>query len=321
MSKLAPALVVATALALAITGCTGTSSPPAPGGDGELIPVSVALVAVGGSAPVFVAEQQGFFEAEGLDVEIREVAGPAAVASLQNGEVQFASLGATVVATAVSQGIPLRVISGRTQTPDSDAADESAIVVMPGSGIEDAADLAGMKVATQTLSSQNTLMARAAIDNLGGDSEAVEFVDIALPDMMSALRSGAVDAAVGAEPFVTTMVDEGAERIFGVGYNASDNSIPIGVMATRTDFADSDSETVAAFVRAFARAVDWILEDEDRFREALPDLVALTPEQASHAVLPTFSVEVSEAGMADLVDALRRYGLVTNDVDMAALLP
>jgi len=323
-SKRIIAAAVVGVAALIVAGCAGQSTPAASseGSDGnELTPVSVALVKVAGSAPVFIADQEGFFEAEGLDVTIREVPGPAAVAALQSGEVQFASLGASVVVTALTQNVPLVVVSGRTETAQSDDTDDTAMLVMPDSGITDAADLDGLTVGTQTLTSQNTVMARAAIDNLGGDSKSIDWVDIPLPDLMSALRSGSIKAAAASEPFATTMEADGAVRLFGIGSNAFDAPSPIGVIATQQSFAAENQETVAAFARAFSAAVEWANADESRLRAALPDLVGLPEEHAKTMILPTFTDQVTADGLTALIDALKVHGLIDTEPDMKQLIP
>lgn len=323
--KAVTAIAAACMGALAFAGCGASGTPAqssAAGGDGELTPVSIALVKVAGSAPVFIADQEGFFEAEGLDVTIREVPGPAAVAALQNGEVQFASLGATVVVNAVAQGIPLTVVSGRTQTAQTEETDDTWVMVMPDSGISSAADLDGLTVGTQTLTSQNTLMGRVAVDDLGGDSESIQFVDVPMPDLMAALRSDSIQAAMASEPFVTGMEAAGAERLFGIGYNAFPSEpAPIGVIATQQSYAAENADIVAAFTRAFAAAVDWANEDEERLRAALPDLVGLPAENADAMILPTYTTTVTESGMNDLIDALVAQGFIEEKPATENLIP
>lgn len=316
--------VIATALAVAMLPACSSSAPSTAETStaGELAEVSVALVPVTGSAPIFVAAEQGFFEDEGLDVTIQEVPGPAAVAALQNGEVEFASLGASVVVGAVAQGLPLQVVSSLAHAPQEAEEESTVLMVMPDSGLEDVSSLDGASVATQSLSSQATIMTRAAIDNLGGDSSTVEFIDVPFPDQMSALRSGAVDAAAAVEPFVTAMLDEGAVPLIDISRNAFDVPGPIGVVASLQQTVAEDPDTVAAFSRAYLSAVKWILEDEARFRAALPELVGLTPDQAERMVLPVFREEnVTEQGMQALVDLMIGYELIEQEPDMTLLVP
>lgn len=310
------AIAVMSATAIAAVGCSSAED----GGDGGGS-LSIAIVPVSGSVPVLVAEEQGFFEDEGLDVEIEEVPGPAAVAALQSGEVDLASLGASVVAAAAAQGLPLQVVSGRTKTAETEETDETAIMVPADSGIEDASALTGLTIGTQTLTSQNTLMARNAMVAEGGDPDANEFVDISFPDMAAALRSGSIDAAVSIEPFVSGMEEDGMVRLVGVGHNAFETPAPIGVIAATQEMVAAEEETVEAFRRAFAAAVDWVNDDEERLRETLPELIDLTPEQAETVRLPTFDTEVTREGMQTLVDAMVEWEFVDEAPELDALVP
>jgi NitT/TauT family transport system substrate-binding protein len=325
MLKRSAHCTVVAALAVGATAC-GSSEPSGgssggSSGEGGLAEVNVSLVSLAGSAPIYVAQEQGCFEDAGLSVTIEEVVGPAAVAALQNGQNQFASLGATVVLTAASQGVPLGVVSARTRTADEAEADEQAFMVMPDSDIEGPEDLSGRTVATQTLGSANTLMARATVDQLGGDSSSIEFIDIPFPDMMAALRSGSVDAAAVSEPFVTSMEEAGAVRLFGIGAEAFEESAPIGVIAALQDYIAENPDQVEAFQEAMTCAVEWIQEDEQRFREYLPTITELTPEQAAAMTLPTFTTEIDEDGLQVLTDALLDQGLIETEPNLSELLP
>jgi ABC-type nitrate/sulfonate/bicarbonate transport system substrate-binding protein len=223
--------VVAAALVV-LAGCSAPA--PATDGEAEVVDITLAFVPVAGSAPIYAADQEGFFEDEGLRVTLQEVGGPAAMAALQNGEAQIASLGASVAVTAISQGLPIEVIRGSNATSEPGAdGDPNVVVVMPDSGFEEAADLNGAVVATQTLSSQATIMARSSMDNLGGDSFSVQFLDVPFPDQLGALRSGSVDAAVLTEPFLTAALDEGAVPLFDFGNNAYSEGGPVGLFISR----------------------------------------------------------------------------------------
>jgi NitT/TauT family transport system substrate-binding protein len=317
------AITKVTVVAATLVVLAGCSAPaPATDGEAEVVDITLAFVPVAGSAPIYVADQEGFFEEEGLSVTLQEVGGPAAMAALQNGEAQIASLGASVAVTAISQGLPIEVIRGSNATsePGTDG-DPNVVVVMPDSGFEEAADLNGAVVATQTLSSQATIMARSSMDNLGGDSFSVQFLDVPFPDQLGALRSGSVDAAVLTEPFLTAALDEGAVPLFDFGNNAYSEGGPVGLFISQQEYAAANPEVLEAFNRAMDAALAWTLEDEDRLRAALPGYVGLSVDQAERMLLPVFSAEVSEQGMAELVVAMVRYGIITKAPNMDALLP
>ncbi|MGO2111636.1 MAG: ABC transporter substrate-binding protein, partial [Pseudoclavibacter sp.] len=146
-------------------------------------------------------------------------------------------------------------------------------------------------------------------------------VSISQPDMMPALRSGSVDAAVVAEPFLTMMLGSGATDVIRISSSGFPVRTPIGLTAANTTFSAENPEVIAAINAALEDALAWIHEDEQRFRDALPEYVNVTPEQAASMRMPTFDTTLTEEGMTSLVEAMQKFGFLTTEVDVASLMP
>ncbi|MFE4669008.1 ABC transporter substrate-binding protein [Streptomyces sp. NPDC056716] len=97
--------VIATAVSLtAVAGCGGNASPGA--NDKIIVSVSIAAPA---NAPIFLADEMGFFKDEGLDVTVETIAN----ASLQiaTGKVQFGAVNtSTVIQSTTQEDIDLQQI-------------------------------------------------------------------------------------------------------------------------------------------------------------------------------------------------------------------
>ncbi|MFB7495732.1 ABC transporter substrate-binding protein [Streptomyces sp. NPDC056161] len=94
------------ATAIALTAAAGCSASAAPG-KGEAITISVSIAAPA-NAPVFLADELGYFKDEGLDVKLQTIAN----ASLQiaTGKVQFGAVNTSTVMQAAAQDIKLQEI-------------------------------------------------------------------------------------------------------------------------------------------------------------------------------------------------------------------
>ncbi|MEZ7126346.1 ABC transporter substrate-binding protein [Nonomuraea sp. AD125B] len=88
-----------------------------------------------------------------------------------------------------------------------------AIVVDAKSKIRTAEDLKGKKVAVPNLMVLQTLMLEAVLKQAGLERKNVRRIEITYPMMLDALKSGRVDAAVLAEPFVTLARESRRTRV------------------------------------------------------------------------------------------------------------
>ncbi|WP_210589156.1 ABC transporter substrate-binding protein [Streptomyces sp. GESEQ-35] len=94
------------AVVVGLTAAVGCSASAAPGA-GEAITVSVSIAAPA-NAPIFLADELGYFKDEGLDVKVETIAN----ASLQiaTGKVQYGAVNTSTVIQAATQDIDLQQI-------------------------------------------------------------------------------------------------------------------------------------------------------------------------------------------------------------------
>src|SRR6476661_4353026 len=127
-----------------------------------LIPISEALGAV-------IADKQGFFKAEGLDVEITKFeSGATAVPVLQSGRLDVALSNTVSTLQAIGQGLDAIVLAPgavvRSAPPDT----TTALLALKDS-IKSIKDLEGKRVAVNVINSSAWLHAVAALDKHGVD--------------------------------------------------------------------------------------------------------------------------------------------------------
>jgi ABC-type nitrate/sulfonate/bicarbonate transport system substrate-binding protein len=226
--------------------------------------------------PWRVAVEQGFFEAEGLDVQYNEdnpqgVAGRAKDYADRWKESQLQK-GALEVYPVCEWGAIERVQSlgkGKIIALDTTAR-TGEIMVMPGSSIQSVKDLANVPIAVTWHA--GTFYATIEVLEAAG----VPFDQIKLVhanDRLDALLSGETQAAALMEPLVSRAAEKGARKIADLKWRG-------GIVAAD----DIDSETSEKIRRALNRAVEWLRENEDRSREEL--LRDLKPEQRKTGLMP-----------------------------------
>lgn len=226
--------------------------------------------------PWRVAVEQGFFAAEGLQVEYHEdnpkgVAGRVEKFSERWKESQLEK-GALEVYPVCEWGAIERVQSlGKGKIIGLDSTIRTgAIMVRKDSTITGVAELRNVPIAV----TWHAGTFYAAIEVL--EAAGVPFAEIKLEhanDRLDALLSGKTEAAALMEPLVSRAVEAGARKIADLRWRG-------GIVAGD----DMDGATVAKIMRALDRAVNWLKEDEGRSRDEL--LRDLKPELRSTGLLP-----------------------------------
>ncbi|WP_460772982.1 ABC transporter substrate-binding protein [Microbacterium sp. GXF7504] len=324
-TKTALAAGAALALTLLVTGCGAEATPSAATTDAaeaqEVLEITVGVTPIANAATVYLANELGYFEEEGLEVTPTLIqAAAAAIPSLLNDELQFALISPVPTLTAVSKGLDLTIaaVNDRYGSGD-DYVDAAALVTAPGSGIAEVSDLAGKTVAVVGLKSAPELATRLALEEAGVDADSVEFVEIAIPDMTSALESDRVDAAVITDPFLSQAKAAGMTVLSqpfveGMGGQVGTTWVTSGA------FAAQHPDAVEGFADAIAKAVEYAIENPDAVREIMGEFTQLSDEARAASLLPFYSSEVAPADLQWIADAMHEQGFIAEAFDAGGVL-
>jgi NitT/TauT family transport system substrate-binding protein len=233
------------------------------------ITVRLAFIAGGIDAPFFVAKSKGYFEAEGLDVEIIDGTGSTdTIQAVGNGSVQLgnAGLGALAQASAQAKFDNITAVFGLVQK------DPSSIISLKGSGIASPKDIEGKRFATEAGNFSDGMIGAWAAVN-GVDLDKVEL--IVTDNYMQALLKGDAD-------FINAWANPDGDKVAAFspieppmlfadyGVNLLGSSVIV-----RKDWLAANEEAVKGYLRAITKAHDDVLanpeEALDLFMENRPD--------------------------------------------------
>ena len=226
--------------------------------------------------PWKVAVEQGFFAAEGLNVEFHEDNPKGVAGRVENFSERWKELqlqkGALEVYPVCEWGAIERVQSlGKGKIIGLDTtARTGAVMVRKDFKVTELKQLANVPVAV----TWHAGTFYAAIEVL--EAAGVKFDEIKLEhanDRLDALLSGRNEAAALMEPLVSRALSAGCRKIADLKWRG-------GIVAGD----DVDDETAQKLTRALNRAVEWLRANEARSREEL--LRDLTPEQRKTGMLP-----------------------------------
>lgn len=294
-----------------------TTSEPDATGDGELIKVVVGETPGLPAAFTQFGVDKGFFEAEGLDVEVTTLqGGQMMVSALLSEDVQFSGGDVVSFTTFRSQNVPVVIARPGSGAGDEIGSDYQAIVSSPD--ITSPEQLEGKTIAVNELNNVGQLFADMALQrNYGVDTSTITWAEIALPDTNAAIESGQVDAGYSLEPFQTFANQAGLNTVLTQGVEYGVNS-QIGLVLTAEKFLQENPEVVEAFQRAHLATRNYILENEDEYREALVELSGLDPEAAQIIRLPAYHEHVNRDTLTQVVSDMLELGLIDEDLDTDA---
>ena len=316
---------LAAAPLLLTTACGGTGAgTSAAGGDGdagELTPISVGVIPILDVAPIYVGREQGFFAECGIDLTLETAQGGAAIVpGVVSGSYQFGFSNVVSLLLATGKGLPLQIVANGSSSTGEEGADFGAIVATPDSGIESPADLAGRRVAVNTLNNIQTQTVRATVRGAGGDPDAVEFVELPFPDMPAALDRGDVDAIAVVEPFLTVATSDGAVHVAS-NYVATADDLTTAAYFTSDQYASRHPDVVECFGSAMAESLAYSREHPDAALQALTGYTEIDPAIVGQLQLPAWPAEIHEESVQILAELAVEDGLLEEAPDLGELLP
>ncbi|KAB2388474.1 ABC transporter substrate-binding protein [Actinomadura montaniterrae] len=318
MKRIRAALAATSVLLLAACGGGGGSSNASDKGPAT---VKVSVIPIVDVAPVYLGDQQGFFAEQKLKLQFETAQGGAAIVpAVVSGQVDFGFSNYTSLVLARSKGLPLKVVAPGNASTGVDKKDFGGVVVKAGSPIKTAKDLAGKRVAVNTLNNINDTTVRASIRKAGGDAKNVKFTELAFPDMLAALDKGNVDAVQVVEPFLTTALKNGG-RLVASNYVDTAPDLTIAAYFTSQKTAASKPDLVKRFAAAMQKSLQYADQHPDAVRKVLGTYTKIDPSVAAALTLPKFPTQVNGAGLQTLENLAVQDGLIKKAPDAKELLP
>ena len=311
----------ATLLLFAVTlvGCTASPEPGESPEPEELTSIIVGVAPSTLSAPLYLAEQQGLFEANGLDVTLETItSGAEAVPRVLSGEMAFTMSGVAETLEARNNGVDLIMIANYAIGPSTEERDYFGIIAKDES-IQTVRDLEGKKVAVNVLSGGTVATANAGIAAEGGDPSLINYVEVPSPQQVDAVANGTVDAAVALEPFATLGLDQGMHLILRPQVSGV-AGLPSVALISSTQYVEAHPDVLAAFLAAVTEANQYANENLDAARE-ISVYTGLDAELLARINLPQWSDEPADWNrIDDLIELLLDQGILSKEPDLGTAI-
>jgi NitT/TauT family transport system substrate-binding protein len=250
-----------------------------PSGEFEKTSLSVIVPAFSTFAHLQVAKDQGFWADRGLDVELVDFEGGAALA-VENAIIRNeADLAYTTMATALilgGEGKYLEHIGHSSVYGVIDGTNTSGqtYVVREDSDINTVADLDGATVGMIARGGIEEALLTTMLDEQGIDASSVDMVASFWADHPALLDAGEIDVSMVVYPFALAYEDPAYCTIGNYSLGAPELGMPyifgpdgVGGLPTITteEFVGDNPNTMRAFLHGVDDAIAWVADNQEEF--------------------------------------------------------
>ena len=253
--------------------------------------VTMAFCTWTGYSPMFIAQENGYFEEAGVNVDIQVIEDESTYAALiTQGSIQF-------LATAQDPNIKMYANGADSRyvlTMDASSGADGLVVV---SDIETMDDLAGRTLALDKSASSYYFFLTALENGSSLTEDDIKVMDMGDTTQAGlAFMGGSVDAAIMWEPELSEALEsvEGAHTLVT---SADYSDTILDSLVVNTAYAEENPDVVEAVEEAWYKAIDFMREN---------------PEEAYEMMAGGFE-EVSAEDIASDVNGLEFYGREENE--------
>lgn len=270
------------------------------------------------SAPLYVAENKGFFEREGLEVELVKLSSAnEAYEALARGDIDFVpSTGILpVLINAPKVGGVVKIASASSlvgkMTFDK--------LITLNDKISQLTDLKGKKIGIFPGTTPTTFL-KIFLKSKGVDVDSITFIQIPPENQLAALESGSIDALFGYEPVPTieesknTKVKVLASDVLAEVFPGS----PLGARLTTDKFMCQRNAVYEKVQKVFDDAQDVIKNDRNTYVSVVSERLSISPEIVGK-LTPYFTYDVNKETLASFEDFLVKNGELKEKTNLAVL--
>ena len=231
----------------------------------DATPLKLALLPILDTLPIYVAQEAGFFEKQGIKVEFVPV-GSAAEREQVVAAGQADGMVNDLLSVALYNRKDIQVQVIRFARVTATGAPLYRILASSQSGIKQVKDLAGVPIGISQGSIIDYVTNQILVSE-GLSPNQVKIVAVPkIPDRLALLASGQIKAATLPEPFSTVAIQQGAVLIVD---DTAYPDIANSVVSFRKAVLDQRSQAVQKFLAAFNQAVDEINTHPEAWRKTL----------------------------------------------------
>jgi NitT/TauT family transport system substrate-binding protein len=310
--------VLLTLSSLALEACAPSATPSAapatvaPATTAEMVTLNIATLPILDTLPMYVAQQEGLFDKNGVKVEFIPASSAAERDQIFAAGKADGMINDSVSTVFYNKDAPQIQIVRFAQTATPTTA-QYQILASPKSGIDSAAGLKGTDIGV----SQGTVIQYVTERLLNAEGlSAQDIKTIAVPkisDRMTLLSSGELKAATLPEPFSSLAVQQGAKVVLD---DTKHPEYGYSVYSFSKALIDEHPEAVRGFLAAIEDAIKMINADPTKWDNLLTEKQLVPAPLMGKFKIPTFPTAsiLSQAQWEDMLAWVKEKGLIQKDL-------
>ncbi len=294
-------------------------------------------VGLGGSSvdtAFYLARDKGYFKDENIEVNfIVFAAGAQEIAPLGTGELEVGSGAASVgLYNAIARGVGLRIVADKGHTEPGNGYQSLVVrkALIDSGAFKSLADLKGKRMGIAAEGVTTLSYVNEAAKAGGIDFDDIPVVYLPMPDQVTAMKNGAIDASMLPEPPATLITDAG----IGVRFMNTDQFYPYGQVTMvfyGEKFLHDKPELALRFMRAYLRGIrayndglkdGKVRPDATEVVETISKYFKMSPALVTEMYAPAVDPDgmVQAKSIAKDLDFFRARGWVKQPIDLNTVI-
>ncbi len=261
--------------------------------------------------PVVYAITKGLYKKAGLDVVFMPTSsGTAATTAAITGSYEMGKGSPVASMVAHLKGLPLVVVANgalwNTKVPFNE------LLVAADSTAKTGADLNGKTIGVPALNDLNQLVISAWVDETGGDSKTLKFVEIPNSVAASALTSHRIDADALQDPQLADALVAGGVKALTEPYNAIATHFVFGIYFANKEWAAAHPQAVRDWARITYEAAAYTNTHHAETAAMMAQFTNVPPDVFAKMARVDGATTADPALLQPFIDAAAKYKLISN---------
>lgn len=261
------------------------------------------------------AQKMGFFTKAGLNIVYEPAASGAAVTpAIVGGAADIGRTSMISLIAAHVRNVPFVLIAPAAVHEKAKSVN-SGVLVAVNSPFKSVLDLQGKTVSSTELGSIGAVGLRALIDEQGGDSSTLHFVELPTGAIAAALAQGRIDAGISNEPVMTRDLAGGKVRVLADMLDGYPGVTLEAAYFAMHDWAVANQDAIRRFALALRQGSDYA---NKHVAELLPLMVAntgLEPEVAAKMKHARIGLTFDASQVQPIIDIVAKYKIIPRAFD------
>lgn len=251
----------------------------------------------------------GNFERNGLDLHVEPIlSGAAGASAVAAGALPIAKSSTIALVAAHARGIPFVIIAPSVMF----SADRptSALIVRKDSTLAPGKDFNGKTLGVASLVDGRVISIKAWIDQNGGDSKSLKFIEIPSSAVLNALESGRIDATAASNTQLGDAMQSGAFKNLGEPNTAIGKRYVINTWYTTRAYAAQNPDTIRKFRAGLLPSVVYANAHPDEMTTYLAPYVKIDEAKLRKMTHSLIATTLVPDDYQPVIDSAAKYGFI-----------